>query len=209
MKKITSLMMLLTAFSVVTIAQNAQSANPRQNEKTYTLTEKGVDILVYGQRLKTQTPAGSLYDQAVKKYTNDYGATVYSLKKNGKVIGTAAVSEGKVDGFYFSAPNVQTDNGIHPGTLVVDALKKKGVSATMSFDYMEGDYTIEVYYGNILLTRLVTTDLSANGVKKLTDLEKRTEKWQSDYSRDQPTATLGPDDINDIIKIEEIGIGSY
>lgn len=207
-------MMLLTAFSVVTIAQNAQSAKPRQNEKTYTLTEKGVDILVYGQRLKTQTPAGSLYDQAVKKYTNDYGVPVYSLKKNGKVIGTAAVSEGKVVGFYFYAPNVQTDNGIHPGTLVVDALKKKGVSATMSFDDMEGDYTIEVYYGNILLIRLVTTDLSANGVKKLTDLEKRTEKWntekwKSGYSGDQPTATLGPDDINDIIKIEKIGIGSY
>lgn len=209
MKKIISFMMLLTAISAVTIAQNAQSAKPNQNTKTYTLTDKGVDILVYGQRIKTQPPAGSLYDQAVKKHTNDYGATVYSLKKNGKVIGTAAVSEGKVDGFYFSTPNVQTDNGIYPGTLVVDALKKEGVTATMWFDDMEYDYTIEVYYGNILITRLVTTDLSANGVKKLTDLEKHTEKWQSDYSGDQPTAILGPDDINDIIKIKEIGIGSY
>lgn len=104
---------------------------------------------------------------------------------------------------------MQTDNGIYPGTLVVDALKKEGVTATMWFDDMEYDYTIEVYYDNILITRLVTTDLSANGVKKLTDLEKRTEKWQSDYSGDQPTAILGPDDINDIIKIKEIGIGSY
>ena len=66
MKKIFSFIMLLTALSVVTIAQNAQSAKPNQNGKTYTLTDKGVDILVYGQRIKTQPPAGSLYDQAVK-----------------------------------------------------------------------------------------------------------------------------------------------
>ncbi len=178
-------------------------------EKTYILTEKGVDVLVYEKQLKMQPPTGSVYDQAVKKYVDDYGSTVYTLKRKGKEIGIAAVDGGVVTAFYFSTPDVQTDNGIHPGTLVVEALKKDGVTAIMMYDDMYGEYIIDIDYGSINLITLGTTDLSANGVKKLTDLEKRTKKWESDYSGDQPRVKLGPDDINDIIDIKTIGIGPY
>ena len=106
-----------------------------------------------------------------------------------------------------SVPNVYTDNGIHPGTKLVEALKKDGVKATMYYDIVEDYYAIDVFYEGIGLEGFVT-ELSAEGIKKQQLIEKETNKWVTDGNNgDQPTTTLGSDDFLETLTIGEIGYG--
>ena len=202
--------MTLGATAQKTVTKKAPTKKPATKtavEKTYILTDKGVDVLVFDQKLQLQPPAGSVYDRAVKTSVNDYNVVFYDLKKNGKKIGQASVSEGKVAGLYIDAKNVQLDNGIKVGDRLSDVLEKPGVTAKMWYNFMDGFCEITISYNGITIheTGSSTGVLSAVGEKKMASVEKKAESW--DFDQPQPEANLTKEDFMEGLTVGGFGMG--
>lgn len=215
MKKIITLALLLATLAAAASAQKpatkkapAKTAAAPATEKTYTFTDKGVDLLVMGQKLRLQPPAGSFYDRAVKTHVNDFGTIYYDLKKKGKTIGWVAVSEGKVAGIHIKAKNVQLSNGIKVGDLLTDVLDKEGVSAGMMYNMMDEYTETFIHFNDVEIYPAAGDQLSASGEKKKEELEKKTAAWDPfESNSEQPNATLTKEDFVPGITVGELAIG--
>ena len=177
-------------------------------DNSFTLTENGVDVLVIGKPFRSQPPAGSFYDKAVKKWVSDYGNTHYELKKNGETVGEAIVGDGKLQGLNVSAKSVKLANGIKVGDLLFSVLGKEGVTATLgSFDMDSDELDVMVEYGGVAILLSYPVKYSASGVKKKSELEKKIANYDPFEDPNQPVAKMTKEDFDITTNVTGFSVG--
>jgi hypothetical protein len=141
-----------------TVSEAAISSD--ETNKTFILTESGVDILQFEKPFERHPNNAAVYDSFEYNSEREY----YTLFKKGVEIGYAVGS----DNLYclmIKTPNVVTCNGIHIGMTVRECLSKDSVLAETSVnDFFDDLPTLFISYKNMFFVN--SKGFSQSGLEK-------------------------------------------